>query len=314
MNVANLLESGMLICFGFSWPINVVKAYKARTAKSTSLAFIFLIITGYIAGICAKMVNHQYNYVLAVYLLNLVIVFTNVIVYFRNKALDNKREEVFMVSDNAKKTNKVVYAHEEQIIFENDKKAASKAYNIAILGGTYDKEIPAQKIEDEYELDFNLVNSSTFALSLKNAKEYYKKYVDSLDSEGIILHLGEEDKDLFASNPQEFDNLYLSLISTIRVMNKNCNLALVSLDNSKNEALVSEMNKHIEGIASSERADFINLESATLWNPKATKAASDFAHNMGLNVKKPIFDVAKIVYSYAAQNVAPQAVKLNIAG
>ena len=212
MNVANLLESGMLICFGFSWPINVVKAYKARTAKSTSLAFIFLIITGYIAGICAKMVNHQYNYVLAVYLLNLVIVFTNVIVYFRNKALDNKREEVFMVSDNAKKTNKVVYAHEEQIIFENDKKAASNAYNIAILGGTYDKEIPAQKIEDEYELDFNLVNSSTFALSLKNAKEYYKKYVDSLDSEGIILHLGEEDKDLFASNPQEFDNLYLSLI------------------------------------------------------------------------------------------------------
>ncbi len=31
-----ILESIMLICFGFSWPINVIKGYKARTAKSMS--------------------------------------------------------------------------------------------------------------------------------------------------------------------------------------------------------------------------------------------------------------------------------------
>ncbi|MBP5575702.1 MAG: hypothetical protein J6X67_02935 [Treponema sp.] len=312
MNLANLLESGMLVCFGFSWPINVVKAYRARTAKSTSLAFILLIITGYVAGICAKLNNHQYNYVLAVYFLNLVIVMTNVLVYFRNRALDKKREEVSMESGNIKKPNKVVYAHEEQIIFENEKKAA--ANNIVLLGGTYDKEIPAKAINDEYDLDFDLVNTSTFALSLKNAKEYFKKYLSSLDSEGIILHLGEEDKDLFKSNPKEFDNLYLSLLSTIKSVNKKCSLALVSLDNPRNDALVSEMNRHIEGIASSEQADFVNLESATLWNPKATKASTDFARSMGLNVKKPIFDVAKIVYSYAAQNLPSDAGRFNIAG
>ena len=45
MNYADLLEATMLVCFGFSWPLNVVKAYKARTAKGTSLAFIILIIT-----------------------------------------------------------------------------------------------------------------------------------------------------------------------------------------------------------------------------------------------------------------------------
>ena len=64
MNLAHLLEAGMLVCFGFSWPINVVKTYKARTAKGTSLAFIILIITGYIAGISAKIINNQFNYVL----------------------------------------------------------------------------------------------------------------------------------------------------------------------------------------------------------------------------------------------------------
>ncbi|MBQ1590501.1 MAG: hypothetical protein II077_00465, partial [Treponema sp.] len=115
-------------------------------------------------------------------------------------------------------------------------------------------------------------------------------------------------------NPTEFDNLYLSLLSTIKMVNKKCSLALVSLDNPRKDALVAEMNRRIEGIASSEQADFINLESATLWNPKATKASSDFARSMGLNVKKPIYDVAKIVYSYAAQNIAHDAGRLNIAG
>lgn len=86
--MSSLFEIIMLICFGCSWPINVVKAYKARTAKSTSLPFILLIITGYIAGIIAKILNHQINFVLAVYVLNLVIVFFNLLVYFRNKRLD----------------------------------------------------------------------------------------------------------------------------------------------------------------------------------------------------------------------------------
>ncbi len=86
-----LFETIMLVCFGLSWPINVIKAYKARTAKGTSLWFIILIITGYIAGITAKLITNQINYVLIVYLLNLAIVSLNVVVYFRNAALDRKR-------------------------------------------------------------------------------------------------------------------------------------------------------------------------------------------------------------------------------
>ena len=88
--MASIFESIMLICFGLSWPLNVIKAYKARTAKGTSLPFILLIITGYIAGITAKLVSGAVNYVLVVYLLNLVIVSMNLVVYFRNAALDKK--------------------------------------------------------------------------------------------------------------------------------------------------------------------------------------------------------------------------------
>ena len=89
--MGSIFESIMLICFGLSWPLNVVKAYRARTARGTSLPFILLIITGYIAGIIAKLVAGQVNYVLIVYLLNLAIVSVNVLVYFRNVSLDRKK-------------------------------------------------------------------------------------------------------------------------------------------------------------------------------------------------------------------------------
>lgn len=88
--MSSILETIMLVCFGLSWPINLMKAYKAGTAKGTSLPFILLIITGYISGISAKLVSGQINYVLIAYIFNLVVVSLNLCVYFRNSALDKK--------------------------------------------------------------------------------------------------------------------------------------------------------------------------------------------------------------------------------
>lgn len=94
--MSSILETIMLICFGCSWPMNVVKGYKARTAKSMSLPFILMIITGYIAGITAKILSQQINFVLIAYLLNLFIVSLNLVVYFRNKKLDKIQETALM--------------------------------------------------------------------------------------------------------------------------------------------------------------------------------------------------------------------------
>lgn len=85
-----IFETVMLVCFGLSWPINVVKAYKTQTTKGTSLPFIFLIIAGYVAGIVAKIITGQMNYVLIVYVINLLIVMMNVVVYARNYQIDKR--------------------------------------------------------------------------------------------------------------------------------------------------------------------------------------------------------------------------------
>lgn len=89
--MAEILESVMLICFGLSWPINVWKNIKSKTAKNMSLKFVLLIIVGYIAGIVAKLSKGAVNYVLVVYILNLAIVSVNVVVYFVNKRYDQAR-------------------------------------------------------------------------------------------------------------------------------------------------------------------------------------------------------------------------------
>ena len=86
--MSEVLDSIMLICFGLSWPVSVVKNIKAHTAKSMSLPFILLIITGYIAGISSKIINHNYSYVLVIYFFNLFVVSMNVVVYFINRNYD----------------------------------------------------------------------------------------------------------------------------------------------------------------------------------------------------------------------------------
>ena len=82
--MTEIFESIMMVCFGLSWPMAVVKNIRAHTARSMSLPFNVLILTGYIAGIAAKISAHNYSYVLAIYIINLVFVSANMVVYFVN--------------------------------------------------------------------------------------------------------------------------------------------------------------------------------------------------------------------------------------
>ena len=83
--VKEILEIIMLVCFGLSWPMNVVKHYKSREVKGISLQFMFLIIIGYIAGLSAKVMNGGLSFVAIVYIINLFMVIVDLCVYFRNK-------------------------------------------------------------------------------------------------------------------------------------------------------------------------------------------------------------------------------------
>lgn len=89
--IAQILEAAMLLCFGLSWPTNAYKSYKSETAAGMSWQFLGLITTGYIAGIAAKFVSGNLNWVLLIYVLNLLFLGINWAVYFRNRGLDARR-------------------------------------------------------------------------------------------------------------------------------------------------------------------------------------------------------------------------------
>ena len=93
--MAEILEIIMIVSFGASWPMNVMKSYKARTAKGKSVAFLCLILFGYVAGIASKLVNEAYMasfaqkwYVLFFYVLNFIMVSADLAMYIRNCKLD----------------------------------------------------------------------------------------------------------------------------------------------------------------------------------------------------------------------------------
>ena len=97
----NIFEIIMVICFGASWPFNIIRSYKARTAKGTSLLFMMLIGIGYVAGIMCKVLTiiekgglNWLGYVaFAFYILNLLMVSTGIAIYFRNKKIDKSKAE-----------------------------------------------------------------------------------------------------------------------------------------------------------------------------------------------------------------------------
>lgn len=99
--MAEFLEIVMIVSFGASWPMNVIKSYKTRTAKGKSVTFLLLILFGYVAGIASKFLNEAYMasisekwYVLFFYFLNFIMVFADFCLYLRNRRLDKQAAQV----------------------------------------------------------------------------------------------------------------------------------------------------------------------------------------------------------------------------
>ena len=91
--MAQILEAFMVISFGLSWPLSIMKSYKARSTKGKSLFFMFFIEFGYVCGIASKLVSHNITYVFIFYVLNLLMVGTDIALYFRNRGIEKAQEK-----------------------------------------------------------------------------------------------------------------------------------------------------------------------------------------------------------------------------
>jgi len=76
----------MLLCFGAAWPFSIIKSYKSRKNSGKSVAFLYVIIIGYIAGILHKLI-YNYDPVIFLYVLNSIMVTFDILLYYRNDRL-----------------------------------------------------------------------------------------------------------------------------------------------------------------------------------------------------------------------------------
>jgi len=82
----NIFEMIMLICFGAAWPFSIYQSYKSRSTEGKSAFFLIILIIGYLAGITYKLL-YNYDMVIYLYILNLFMVVTDLLLYLRNTRL-----------------------------------------------------------------------------------------------------------------------------------------------------------------------------------------------------------------------------------
>lgn len=80
----SIFEAGMLICFGFAWPISIYKSLKSRSTKGKSVFFSIVVDIGYVCGIIHKIL-YSPDLVMVLYILNFIMVSIDLLLFFRNR-------------------------------------------------------------------------------------------------------------------------------------------------------------------------------------------------------------------------------------
>ncbi|WP_295579642.1 hypothetical protein [uncultured Oscillibacter sp.] len=86
--MAQVFEMLMLICFGLSWPFNIAKSLRSRTARGKSAVFELCIIAGYLCGLAGKFLSGNVTYVAAFYVVDILMVAVDLTLTLRNRKLD----------------------------------------------------------------------------------------------------------------------------------------------------------------------------------------------------------------------------------
>lgn len=78
----SVFEAAMLICFGLSWPVSILKSIRTRIVSGKSPLFMAVVCFGYAFGITHKLL-YSMNWVIVLYALNLILVMIDLTLYFK---------------------------------------------------------------------------------------------------------------------------------------------------------------------------------------------------------------------------------------
>jgi len=88
----SIFEALMLLSFGAAWPTQLYKSYASRKTAGKSIAFSYIVVFGYLAGITHKILYSR-DIVMVLYLINLVMVSIDIFLYYRNKGIEKRESQ-----------------------------------------------------------------------------------------------------------------------------------------------------------------------------------------------------------------------------
>jgi len=214
--MSEVFETTMLICFGFSWPMSVVKNIKSGTAKSMSLPFILLIIFGYLAGISAKIINGKINYVLAVYLINLVMVSINVVVYMINRKKDKTKEE----ERDLAMTKTIDSTYEIALNKFNGINSLAKKGGTVFFGTDFMAGLNVNELTAGFGMEENIYNRSIADMPIVNARSAVKTCILDLAPSKVFIEVSPKDFAGELVNYEDIVSEYEWLLYTVHTKTK----------------------------------------------------------------------------------------------
>jgi len=178
----------------------------------------------------------------------------------------------------------------------------AEADGTVIFGGCSDVNIPLGELKQAFALSGNIYNRSFSDLSAADAVKIYSECVAELCPDTVIVHIGDADVSDFGGKEPAFEENYRALIGTIREKNKGCRIVIVALKNYDNNTTTAEINKLLGEIADSEKCEFEDISTKRVWNVKESSETTSFLYDIGfvrpLNIKRPIYNLVKILFCY----------------
>ena len=85
-----IFEIIMLVCFGAAWPFSIYYSLASRSTAGKSVVFLYIVLAGYLSGIVHKLINSR-DFVIVLYILNSLMVMTDILLYYRNRAIESAK-------------------------------------------------------------------------------------------------------------------------------------------------------------------------------------------------------------------------------
>lgn len=73
-------EGIMLVCFGVSWPISIVKSIRVKRVEGKSPLFMGVVCLGYVSGIVHKII-YSLDWIILLYGLNMAMILIDLFLY-----------------------------------------------------------------------------------------------------------------------------------------------------------------------------------------------------------------------------------------